>query len=243
MRKLTLILVMLVALSAPAFSQMTDQQFGEMMKKYLASDAGQESLATSLQTFARRQQEKQMEQQLDEQFKSPVKIEIGTSPVKGPADAPITVVEFSDFECPFCKRGAATVDELMKAYPGKVKLVYKNRPLNFHKQARPAAKAALAAHAQGKFFEYYHELFTNQQRLSEPTFYEETAKKLGLDVAKWKTAMESAAVEEQIKADEKIADSLGVNGTPSFFINGVNLQGAQPLPEFKRVVDRWLTKK
>lgn len=236
-------LVMLVALTAPALSQMTDQQFSDMMKKYLASDAGQESLATSLQTFARRQQEKQMEQQLDDQFKAPAKIDIGTSPVMGPADAPITVVEFSDFECPFCKRGASTVDELIKAYPGKIKLVYKNRPLNFHKSARPAAKAALAAHAQGKFFEFYHELFNNQQRLAEPTFFEETAKKLGLDVAKWKTAMDSAAVEEQIKADEKIADSLGVNGTPSFFINGVNLQGAQPLPEFKRVVDRWLAKK
>ena len=243
MRKLVLTLAMLAAISAPALSQMTDQQFGEMMKKYLATDAGQESLATSLQTFARRQQEKAMEQQLDEQFKSPAKIDIGNAPVKGPADAPITLIEFSDFECPFCKRGANTVDELIKANPGKIKLVFKNRPLPFHKSARPAAKAALAAHKQGKFYEFYDELFGNQQRLAEPTFFEDTAKKLGLDVAKWKADMDSPAIEEAIKADEKVADGLGVNGTPSFYLNGVNLQGAQPLPEFQRVVDRLLTKK
>jgi len=225
--------------STNLLAQVNDQQFAEQMKKYLASEAGQESVASSLQNFARKQQEKAVSQKLDEQFKNPVKIDNASSPVMGPANAPITLVEFSDFECPFCKRGASTVEEVVNAYPGKIKVVFKNRPLSFHKNAMPAAKASIAAHKQGKFAEYKKVLFENQQKLSD-AFYEETATKLGLKLDQFKKDMASKEVEDLIKADEAMADKFGVDGTPSFFLNGVQLQGAQPLPEFKRVVDRLL---
>lgn len=240
MRLTHLLTVAAVFASTTLYAQANDQQFADQMKKYLASDAGQESIATTLQNFARKQQEKAMSQKLDEQFKNPVKIDVGNSPVMGAANAPITVVEFSDFECPFCKRGASTVEELMKAYPDKVKVVFKHKPLPFHKNAMPAAKASMAAHKQGKFAEYMKELFDNQQKLSD-AFYEETATKLGLKLDQFKKDAASKEIEEAIKADEAMADKYGVDGTPSFFINGVQLQGAQPLPEFKRVVDRWLS--
>jgi len=239
MRFIHILSVAALFASTNLLAQANDQQFAEQMKKYLASEAGQESVASSLQNFARKQQEKAVSQKLDEQFKNPVKIDVGSSPVMGPANAPITLVEFSDFECPFCKRGASTVEEVVNAYPGKVKVVFKNRPLSFHKNAMPAAKAAIAAHKQGKFAEYKKALFENQQKLSD-AFYDETATKLGLKLDQFKKDMASKEVEDLIKADEAMADKFGVDGTPSFFLNGVQLQGAQPLPEFKRVVDRLL---
>lgn len=235
MRNLIFGLLILVSTS---FAQ---SDFNEQMKKFLASEEGQEQIANALQTFAKREQDKAIQGQLDEQFKNPVKVDVGNSPVVGAKDAKVTIVEFSDFECPYCKRGAATMEQVLKAYPNDVRVVFKHRPLGFHKQARPAAKAAWAAQQQGKFSEMKKALFDGQQSLGSPNFYEEAAKKIGLDVAKFKKDMESKEADEAIKADEAQADALGVQGTPGFFVNGVSIQGAQPFPEFKRVIDRWLT--
>ncbi len=232
-----LILGLLVVVS----TSLAQSNFNEEMKKFLASEEGQQQIATALQTFARREQERAIQGQLDEQFKNPVKVDVGNSPVVGAKDAKVTVVEFSDFECPYCKRGAATMEQVLKAYPNDVRVVFKHRPLGFHQNARPASKAAWAAHQQGKFSEMKKALFDGQQSLGTPNFYEEAAKKIGLDLAKFKKDMESKEADEAIKADEAQADSLGVQGTPGFFVNGVSIQGAQPFPEFKRVIDRWLT--
>ena len=109
----------------------------------------------------------------------------------------------------------------------------------FHKQAKPAAAAALAAGEQGKFWEMHDALFNNQRSLS-PTFYEEQAEKLGLDVDKFKKDMESEAIQKQIDEDVKLAGKHGISGTPGFFVNGVAVKGAYPLDHFKKIVDRWL---
>jgi len=172
----------------------------------------------------------------------PVNIALGNAPVMGPSNAKVTIVEFSDYQCPYCSRGKVTIDAIMEKYKGKVKLAFKNQPLPFHPNARPAAKAALAAGEQGKYWEMYNLLFSHQQELS-PEKYEEYAKQLGLDVGKFKDAMASTKYDAQIDADSKLGESVGANGTPTFFINGRILVGAQPQSEFEKIIDEELAKK
>ncbi len=163
-------------------------------------------------------------------------VAVGKSPMKGSASAPVTIVEFSDFQCPFCSRVEPTIKQIEEAYGNKVKVVWKNNPLPFHPNAMPAAKAAMAAYKQGKFWEMHDLLFTNQRDLS-PANYEKWAQQLGLDMAKFKADMASPAVEAEIKADADQARQVGAGGTPNFFIDGVNVVGAQPFDKFKQVID------
>jgi protein-disulfide isomerase len=169
------------------------------------------------------------------------KVDVGNAPVRGPKTAPITVVLFSDFQCPFCGRVEPAIAELEKAYPGKVRVAWKNFPLSFHNNAKPAAEAALAAHEQGKFWQMHDILFKNQQALSAADL-EKYAKEIGLDVAKFKSAMESHKFAAQVDADTKQGTDLGVSGTPASFINGQMLSGAVPFDEFKKIVDAELAK-
>ncbi len=171
-----------------------------------------------------------------ERFNVPVS---AANPQHGPNDAPITVVVFSDFECPFCGRVVPTLKQLEKDYGKKVRVVWKNQPLPFHKNARPAAMAAMEAWAQGKadkFWPMHDKLFENRTAL-ERADLEKYAGELGLDVAKFKAALDKNAHEEQIKADQELAAQVGARGTPSFFINGRSLRGAQPVEKFKELID------
>jgi protein-disulfide isomerase len=222
-----------------------DAQFEKLMATYLNKESNLEQVGGALEKYFRKKREDQQqraaqdeEKRVEDQFKNPIKIEIGSSPVKGKKDAPITVVEFSDFQCPFCKRGMTVMDDLLKEYPNDVKIVFKNLPLPFHPEAKPAAAAALAAGAQGKYWEYHDLLFNNQDSLSTET-YIKLAGDLKLDVEKFKTDMKSEKFEKQIADDMAIATQLGVRGTPGFFVNGVQVRGARPLPYFKNLVDRW----
>lgn len=231
----------------PTQSWAAPNSFETGMNDYLQKDENVKKLADALeQHFMKRQAEAQQKQQmaaknrLEEQFKNPVKIEIGRSPVKGPENAKITIVEFSDFECPFCQKGADNLEKVLSEYPGQIKVVFKNLPLPFHEKARPAAIAALAAHKQGKFWEMYDLLFQNQEQLS-PEFFEATAQKLNLDMAKFKADLaDSKELSAQIDEDVNLASKVGVSGTPGFFINGVLLSGAQPVQAFKNIIDRHL---
>ena len=225
-----------------------NSNFDKEMEQYLANDDNVKKVGDALERYFRKKQQDQAQNaqkaeqdRLENQFKNPVKVDIGSSPVRGPSDAQITVVEFSDFQCPFCQRGAATMDELMKMYPKEVKVVFKNLPLPFHDKAKPAAKAALAAQQQGKFWEMHDLLFQNQQDLSDEAFIK-YAGDLGLDIEKFKAALNSPEIDKLVEADADQARKLGVNGTPGFFVNGVLVSGAQPLPAFKAIVDRWLKK-
>jgi protein-disulfide isomerase len=160
---------------------------------------------------------------------------IEASPSMGAANALVTIVESSDFQCPFCSKGANVMKEVLRAYPNDVKLVFKHNPLAFHKEALPAAKAAMAAHLQGKFWEYHDLLFG--RKMFDPASLEGFAKELGLDVERWRQDMNSAAVADLIRHDQASVTSLGARGTPAFFINGKLLSGAQPLEAFKNEIN------
>ena len=170
------------------------------------------------------------------------KIEVGKAPAKGPANAPITIVAYSDFECPFCGRVVPTLKQLEDEYAGKVRIAFKNQPLPFHSNARPAAMAALAAHEQGKFWEYHDKLFANQRALDRASL-EKYAQELGLDMNRFRGAMETSKFDAQITADINEANRVGANGTPTFFINGRILVGAQPVEAFKAMINEELAKK
>ena len=165
-----------------------------------------------------------------------VEVSTGGRPSRGGgANAPVTMIEFSDYECPFCKKADETVQQVMKTYGDKVRLVHRDFPLSFHAHALPAAEAARCAEAQGKFWEYHGKLFASQDL--SPEKLQALATEVGLDRAKF----DECVTKEQFKSgiDKDIADCTeeGVTGTPAFFINGRMLSGAQPFEKFKEVID------
>ena len=154
-----------------------------------------------------------------------------TMPVKGAKDAIVTIVEISDFQCPFCNRVGPTMKKILETYPNEVQVVWGNNPLGFHPRAKPAATAAMAAHRQGKFWEMHDKLFENQRDLSDENF-KKWATELGLDMAKFEADMKDAAIGAQIDREQQAANAVGARGTPGFFINGKLLSGAQPFENF-----------
>ncbi len=156
-------------------------------------------------------------------------------PAWGSPEALVTIVEFSDFQCPFCNRVNPTMKQIKETYPNDVRIVFRQLPLGFHDRARPAAKATLAAAQQGKFWEMHDLLFENQKALSDKDL-EGYATTLGLDIAKWKADMEDPKIEQMVKEDETVAGKFGANGTPAFFVNGRHLSGAQPFEQFDKLI-------
>jgi protein-disulfide isomerase len=147
-------------------------------------------------------------------------IPTASSPVKGPAGAPVTLVLFSDFQCPFCAEVPPLVDQVQKEYPKDVKFVYKQFPLtSIHPQALGAARAALAAGKQGKFWEMHDKLFANNRAL-QPEKLKEYAKELGLNVVQFDKDMASPEIQKQIDDEMKLAGQVQVTGTPTLFLNG-----------------------
>jgi protein-disulfide isomerase len=171
------------------------------------------------------------------------KVPVQDEPQKGPNNALVTIVEFSDFQCPFCKRVNSTVDKVVEEYGNDVRVLWKNNPLPFHDQAMPAAIAAMEVHEQAgdrKFWKYHDKLFQNQKSLSRSNL-EKFAKELGgINMAQFKRALDNEEHKDEIKKEQKLARSLGATGTPAFFINGRNIRGAQPFPKFKSVIEEEL---
>jgi protein-disulfide isomerase len=160
---------------------------------------------------------------------------------KGPKAAKVTIVEISDFQCPFCKRAHDTVAQLIEKYGDNLKVHFVNLPLAFHKRALPAAKAAHAAGLQGKFFEYHDILFENNQALEDADL-EAYAKQLSLDLDKWKKDKDAKETADAIDRQARLANALGVTGTPGFFVNGEQVKGAKPIEEFAPIIDAQLAK-
>jgi protein-disulfide isomerase len=157
--------------------------------------------------------------------------------IHGPQDAPITIVEFSDYECPFCQRWYQEVWlRLKEEYPTQVRLVYRDFPLPNHPNAISAAEAANCAGEQGKYFEYHDLLFGGSLGLN-PEAYLSYAKEAGLNQSDFRTCIEERRYQAEVEADAKWASELGVSSTPTFFINGIPLIGAQPYEVFKQVID------
>jgi predicted DsbA family dithiol-disulfide isomerase len=146
-------------------------------------------------------------------------VEVSDSPAKGPATAPVTIVEWADFECPACKQAKPRLEKAIDAHPGKVRFVYKFYPLPSHPHGESAARAAVGAMKQGKFWEMHHALFDHQDAL-EPRDLEKYAKEIGLDVAKWRTDWESETTADRVNRDRKQGDVVTISGTPTIFING-----------------------
>jgi protein-disulfide isomerase len=169
------------------------------------------------------------------------KVAVGDAPVRGSKQPKVTVVEFSDFQCPYCSRAAATVTQVLKDYGNDIELAYRHNPLPFHNNAMPAALASEAARAQGKFWEMHDKLFAGQANLDRPSL-DKYAQEIGLNMSKFKESMDKEQGKDRIKRDMDDAAKLGARGTPNFFINGRNLRGAQPIDAFKGVIDEEIKK-
>jgi len=171
----------------------------------------------------------------------PLVLRLGVLPVKGNLSAPVTIVEFSDYECPFCSRAEPTIKQLLTDMPNDVRVAFINMPLPMHKNAESAAKAALAAGKQGKYWEMHEKLFANQRALNDG-FYESAAKEIGINVDQFKADMNSKEIADMINASKAAGQPYGIGGTPSFLINGVVFVGAQPIEKFKEVINQELAR-
>jgi len=170
----------------------------------------------------------------------PIAIPIAGSPVTGAGKAPITIVEFSDFQCPYCIAATPEIQALLKAYPQQVRLIFKEYPLENHSHAFTAATAALAAHKQGKFWAMHDAMF-DQRDLSKPNLVA-LAKTAGVDVDRFEKDMESKEVRDAIAKDVEDGDHANVEGTPTIFINGQRYNGAIQLQFLKPLIDAELKK-
>jgi len=165
-----------------------------------------------------------------------------SNPSRGPADAPVVLIEYTDYQCPFCVRAQPTIQAIRERYGDSVVHVFKNLPLPMHQQARLAAEAALCAADQGKFWELHDWLFANKDSISQETLAGQ-AEALGLDVAVFNSCVTDGTHRQQVEKDIAEANGFGIRGTPGFVINGRVLTGAQPLETFVDVIDDELRRK
>jgi protein-disulfide isomerase len=177
-----------------------------------------------------------------EDFDKVYAIGIDESPVRGDKEGPVTIVEFSDFQCPFCARAAPLIEEVLKKYPKGVRFVYKQFPLPMHNAARPAARWSMAAQEQGKFWEMHDVLIQNQPTL-DPSKGETYAKQAGLDVKRFKRDLEknSAAYDKRIDAEIQLGSGVDVRGTPTLFIDGKKVR-VRTLDGMSAMIDGQLAK-
>jgi len=197
-----------------------------------------QAILDSVQAYQQQQQQslKAAQESFLQEMKTNPKSAIGDSPSTGSASQQIVLLEFSDFQCPFCARAHDTVKQFMAKHQDKVTLAYKHFPLtSIHPQALPAAKAAWAAQQQGKFWEYYSALFEGQKQLGEP-LYASIAQKLNLKLDKFNTDRNSPAAEAAIAKDVQLAQQLGIQGTPFFIMNGQTFSGAIELSEMESIL-------
>ncbi len=160
---------------------------------------------------------------------------------RGPADAPVTIVAFSDYQCPYCSRAEATIDAVMEKYKDSVRLVYRDYPLSFHKNAQKASEAAECAEEQGRFWEMHRAMFANQSKL-ETAQLVETAAGLGLESERFKECLDSGKYSSEVQNDFNDGQRYGVTGTPTFFINGIMMVGAKGVDAFSAIIDQELSR-
>jgi protein-disulfide isomerase len=165
-----------------------------------------------------------------------VSVELGDAPVRGNPAAPVTILEFSDFQCPYCVRARPAVARVREVYGDKVRFAFRHFPLSFHAQAQKAGEAAACAGDQGRFWEMHDRLWANAQKLAVPDLKEHAAA-LGLDPAAFDKCLDSGRHAGVVERDEEAGQGYGVSGTPAFFVNGRPLVGAQPFEAFQQVID------
>jgi len=228
---------------------------------FYQSNAGQmqgrslEQMSPAITRFLEQQEEQSARQALVTELKKagpPVRILLeapraavtvdAADPSLGNARAPVTIVEYSDFQCPYCLRAAPTLKRLRETYGDKVRVVWKDFPLTqIHPQAFKAAEAGHCAAEQGKFWEYHDKLFGNQQAL-QPDFLKQYAKDAGMDAEKFGTCLDSSKYADRVRDSVAAGSQIGVSSTPTVFVNGRMLEGAQPYDVFSSVIDEELAK-
>ena len=204
-----------------ALSQREKQQRSQELQQVLFAEAGVEILI------------------------DPPRVEVAVAdgtPARGPVDAPIVLIEYTDFQCPFCTRVQPTLDALMKRYDGQIRHVFKQLPLPMHAEAQLAGAASLCAQDQGKFWEYHDWLFANQRTLSRDSMVAQ-AGELGMDAEVFTGCIDKGAYLAVVRAEMAEANSFGITGTPGFLINGRVLTGAQPMEEFEAIIDSELERR
>jgi protein-disulfide isomerase len=229
------------------------QQFFEANKER-AQGRTFEQLREPIQQFLAGQRLQQARAQLVEDLKKsgkkvtylldPPRINLAvasTDPVKGPANAPITIVEYSDYQCPYCARVNPTLDQVRKTYGDRVRIVFKDFPLPNHAEAPKAAEAAHCAGEQGKYWELHDRLFANQQALQVPML-KQHATELGLDMNAFNQCLDSGKHAGRVAENVKSGQALGVGSTPTLYVNGRPVLGAQPFEYFKAVIDEELAR-
>lgn len=202
----------------------------------------------SAQESGREDEAKEEAARMEEEFKNPKQAAVEEGRVIfGNKDAPVTIVEFSDFQCPYCSRGYQTMKEIQKEYGDKVRIVFKHLPLDFHPMAMPASKyfEAIALQDHKKAEKFHDGIFEDQKGLNQDgeKFLKNLAKKVGADMKKLEKDLGSESIQKRIAADMEEAKKFEFSGTPGFLINGVSLRGAYPPPEFKKIIDRHLAAK
>jgi protein-disulfide isomerase len=168
-------------------------------------------------------------------------VPVDDDPALGPADAPITIIEFSDYECPYCQKWQAeTMPKLLAGYGGKIRFIYRDFPLyGSHANAASAAEAANCAGDQGKYFEFHDKLFSGAYSLGQAA-YEKYAAEINLDIDQYKSCLTSRQYQKEVESDYQFAAELGIRSTPTFFINGLAVIGAQPYEVFQQIIDQEL---
>ena len=236
----------------------SDGQFAEKMKKAMREDPTilpeaikenpvefmeslQQAAQASRAEMAKKREADQVKQ-LDEAFEKPLQPLIRPDEaIRGTKGAPLVLVEYSDFECPFCERGYKTVQDLLKKYDGKMQFIYKHLPLAFHKNAMSASKyyEAIRLRSEARAFRFHDEIYKDQKKLKngEP-FLKSIAKKVGVNMSRLAKDLKDPKVEERIKQDQQEAAKFGMSGTPGFLLNGIPIRGAYPTSHFEQIIDR-----
>jgi protein-disulfide isomerase len=214
-----------------------NDQIKERIKAFMANEKRQ----NTIQSYIAKLTKSNPVEVYFEKPKMDVKVEIGTSPVLGSKSAKVQIIEFSDFQCPFCSRAADTVHQVAKKYGSKVAIAFKHFPLPMHKEAKPASEASMciAEQSTDKFWKYHDLLFKQQDKMDNATL-EAHAKAVGADVAKFKTCFEGKKYAQAVEADMAYGEKVGVRSTPTFFVNGQIINGAVPIEQFSEVIDEEL---
>ncbi len=226
------------------FKELIDKELQKAQAK-IASGTPKDKIYVEMSKENFKAKPAQKEEEEEGQDDSTVwRVPVGNAPVLGKADAPVTIVVFSDFQCPYCKRVEPTFQKVRETYGDKVRIVWKHEPLPFHPRAEPAAEVALEARAQKGdkgFWEAHDKLFESQPKLDDADL-EAVAKGMGLDVGKVMAAIKDHKYKKEVDADSELADDVQASGTPHMFINGRRLVGAQPFEKFQKVIDEEIKK-
>ncbi len=259
MKKKKLFITLLLSVAFVATGCMSEKQIGDKVRAAVKSDptiitdaidanpaefilAFQKAAKNAQGEMAKKRDDEEAKK-LEDSFDNPLVAEIRSDEaIRGKKGAPLTLIEYSDFECPFCTRGYNTVRELLKKYDGKIQFVYKHLPLSFHRQALIAAQyyEAIRIQSHEKAFQFHDQLFYQQKQLasSGEKLLKKIAKNVGADMDKLKKDANSKEVLDRIEADQKEAAKFGMQGTPGFLINGIPVKGAYPTSHFEDIISK-----